>query len=201
MKTAAIIPVAGLSSRMGGFKPLLPLGGQPLICRTLQSVLDGGAQRVCLVLGRDAAQVQAVLPADQRVSCVLNPRYATSDMLASVKLGLRQVLAAGRPGALFVLPGDMPAVSPATFSAMMDAASRAEADVLYPVFAGRRGHPLLVKAACYDTILDFEGDGGLRAALLPVAAQAVAVADGGVLLDADTPADYKDIQAYTGRQP
>ena len=42
MGTGALIAAAGLSSRMGAFKPMLPLGGDTIIRRGAKTLLAGG---------------------------------------------------------------------------------------------------------------------------------------------------------------
>jgi len=111
VRTAAIVPVAGLSSRMECFKPLMTLNGFSLIQLTVQSALDGGVDEVVVVLGREGDAVRASLcnlegsgqgydeagagaGADRRISFVENPDFARTDMLASVQQGLRALEAA-----------------------------------------------------------------------------------------------------------
>ncbi|MDR1013701.1 MAG: NTP transferase domain-containing protein [Coriobacteriales bacterium] len=213
MRTAAILPVAGLSSRMGDFKPLMGLNGLPLVCMTAQSALDGGASPVCVVLGRKAAEVEHALrtgvAADGEggapLVVVRNPDFASTDMFCSIRLGLRRLLEDGRgdgvPDAVYVLPGDMPGVSPRTFGALRRQAEQGDAPLLCPRFHGRRGHPLLVRRACFDSILGFGGGGGMRGALgdLDQRTVEVEVDDEGVLLDADEPAAFSRLAAFVHR--
>ena len=44
IKATGLVVAAGLSSRMGAFKPLLDLAGKPLICRTVKKLAAGAAQ-------------------------------------------------------------------------------------------------------------------------------------------------------------
>ena len=45
MKCGGIITAAGLSSRMGAFKPLLELNGYPMIVHTVLSMKNAGVDR------------------------------------------------------------------------------------------------------------------------------------------------------------
>ncbi|MDR1422052.1 MAG: nucleotidyltransferase family protein [Coriobacteriales bacterium] len=172
-RTAAIVPVAGLSSRMGSFKPLLEIDGEPLIRRTVRSVLAGGAREVRVVLGREAEAVRAALADLPDITFVENPLFASTDMLRSVQLAmrgweitsaatpstttpsitasstttpnaaildamkdptkdptecLRNHLNGHEPDALFILPGDVPAIAPRTFEILAAHARRALQD-------------------------------------------------------------------------
>ncbi|MDR2035775.1 MAG: nucleotidyltransferase family protein [Coriobacteriales bacterium] len=193
---AAIIPVAGLSSRMGSFKPLIKLDGFSLIQRAVQSALAGGVQTVALVTGERANDVKAAL-ADQcggeqgdRILFVNNPHFETSDMLQSVKLALSGLLEhkEGRPACVFVLPGDMPGVRPQTFAALQTRWRETRAAVLVPCYEGRRGHPVLFSNECFEAVLAAdEHSGGLKNALTDHEWLEVHLSDPGILLDADTP--------------
>ena len=243
----AIIPVAGLSSRMGSFKPLLPLNGFAMIELTLQSVLYGGAEQVAFVTGRDAEEVEAVLSSRDtsapsvkglsaaphllppQVTFVHNKDYASTDMLASIKLGLDALLgadsaegdsakasAAGASAAeadvaesdsakstsieaALVIPGDIPGVSPRSIASMLRAWKTSHAGVLVPTYKGTRGHPILISKECFDAVMDFSGDGGLKQALAGQTWQELEVDDEGILLDADTPESFAQLKTYIER--
>jgi putative nucleotidyltransferase with HDIG domain len=101
--------------------------------------------------------------------------------------------------ALFVLPGDSPALHPSTFGALRACAEHGPSPIVYPRYAEEKGHPLLIQRACFEAVLGFTGEGGLRAALRPFEKQGVAVDDEGVLLDADEPRDFALLESYVRR--
>jgi CTP:molybdopterin cytidylyltransferase MocA len=192
---------------MGDFKPLLNINGFAMIRLAVQGALDGGVSRVCVVTGREHERVRDALegidgavdpfPGQGRwpsVSFVHNPAFADTDMLHSLKLGLRSL--PEDVDALFVLPADVAAVSPRTFGALSARAAQDSALIFRPEFQAVGGHPLLVKASCFNTILAFDGDGGLRKALDPLRVEPVAVEDEGITLDADESADFAVLAAY-----
>lgn len=197
-RLAAVIPAAGMSSRMGAFKPLLPFDGDTVIGHTVQAAL-GAADRVVVVLGNRAGEVRRTLTGrfGDRVVFAENPQYASTDMLRSVQLGLMQV---GRCDGFFLLPGDMPAVRTDVFEALR-AAFDGETELLCPVTGGRRGHPVLISSRLIPLILAYRGEGGLRAALSGCRTDEIAVDDSGVLTDLDTPGDYARLTAGRGQLP
>lgn len=188
----ALIPAAGLSRRMGDFKPLLPLRGETLIERSVGGALSGGAETAVVVTGYRAAEVEDVLRRafGARVRFARNAGYAATDMLRSVQLG-----AAALPpcGAFFLLPGDMPAVGEAVYAALLAARAREAAPVIFPALGGRRAHPPLIDARLIPEILAYDGGGGLRGLWARHEEEIVTVPvdDGGVRLDLDTPEDYR----------
>ncbi|MDR1532069.1 MAG: nucleotidyltransferase family protein [Clostridiales bacterium] len=201
MKTYGVVAAAGLSSRMGAFKPLMTIGGEAVLTRTVKSMINGGASRVVVVLGHRAEEARAVLrsPFPAGVQYVLNPDFGTTDMLASVKLGLAQLppIEADRVSpapSVFFLPGDMPFVAPDTFRILKEQAELTRALVVFPLLDGRRGHPPLISCRCLPRILDFSGPGGLRGALGMFADKTIEVEvnDKGCRIDLDTMEDYEE---------
>lgn len=90
-RIGGLIPAAGLSSRMGDFRPLMPLRGKTPIENTIDSLLLCGAAPNVVVLGRRGRELEAILKSryiGDGVITVFNPDYAATDMLTSVKLGL-----------------------------------------------------------------------------------------------------------------
>jgi CTP:molybdopterin cytidylyltransferase MocA len=202
---------------MGDFKPLLTLNGFAMIQMTAQSVLDGGVSRVYVVTGRNSECVRDSLQGvedalgfpqgageGQSIEFVHNSEFATTDMLHSVKLGLQALLESEAAGmqpvdAVFILPGDIAAVAPQTFGLLRAKALHTDAWVLHPIFKGQKGHPLLIRRSCFDTILSFEREGGLKEALRPFKVELVENADKGTTLDADESVGFEVLAAYVRR--
>lgn len=196
----ALVLAAGLSRRMGDFKPLLPLRGKTLIENSVGSALSGGAETAVVVTGHRADEVEGVLRSafGERVRFARNPDYAATDMLRSAQLG-----AAALPPceAFFLLPGDMPAVAEDTYGKLLAARKREAAAVIFPTLHGRRAHPPLIDARLIREILAFDGGGGLRGLWERhgTGLRTVPVDDAGVWLDLDTPEDYRKCrQMYEG---
>lgn len=198
MKISGLILAAGLSSRMGEFKPLMRLGEKTLIAHSIDSLLSGGAQSVTVVLGLRASEVQALLESayDQgRLRFAVNPAYERTDMLASIKTG---ITALPPCDAFFLLPGDMPAVSQSTLAALVEAMKNTGKKVVIPTIDGRRKHPPLISASCADDIRAYDGQDGLRGIWRQYAGHIaeVAVDDEGCLIDADTKQDFNRLARY-----
>jgi molybdenum cofactor cytidylyltransferase len=194
MKIAAVILAAGLSSRMGAFKPLLRLGETSLLghCRALFAA--AGLEEMIVAVGHRAGETLAEAESlGMKWAC--NPDY-DAGMFSSLRCA-----AAALPediDAFFVLPVDIPLVRSATLRAML-AAFPGDDSVLYPVFAGRRGHPPLIPASLIPRVLDHDGVGGLRNLLRQCRGADVAVWDEGIHLDADTPEDLQRLQHRLAR--
>lgn len=103
-RIGGLILAAGLFSRMGDFKLLMPLRGKTLIENTIDSLLLCGIHSVTVVLGYRGREVERVLRSRYfggTVTVVYNRDYAVTDMLASVKIGLTAMPACD---AFFLLP-------------------------------------------------------------------------------------------------
>ncbi len=188
---AAVVLAAGYSSRMGSFKPLLDLGGRPVVCHVVESLRSAGIPDIRAVVGY---RMDALLPVLQGlgVSIVINERYADG-MFSSVLAALKS------PGtgvkALLLLPADIPLVRPQTLRRLAENTARFPGKILKPAFLGREGHPPLVPSEFIPGILSYSGSDGLRGALKLFAADTVrvAVADENILFDMDSPADYAEL--------
>lgn len=194
-KIGAVVAAAGLSSRMGAFKPLLPFDGATVIARCIANLRAAGAADVVVVTGYRAEELTAHLRGCD-VTLVHNPHYAETQMFDSLCLGLRALPEDCK--AILLTPGDVPLVKPETVRALLAAG----AGFACPVCAGRRGHPVALDAAYRSALLEYTGEGGLRGAVaaLGIPVTEVEVDDAGMPLDLDTPEDYKTALALLARE-
>ncbi len=197
-RLAALILAAGYSSRAPGFKPLLPLGGSTVLETAIGGLRRAGVGDITVVVGHRAADLLAVL-GNHPVRTVVNEHYQHG-MFTSVVAGVKALPAAA--DAFFLLPADLPLVGSRTIRLLARAGWKTGADVVYPVFAGRRGHPPLISARLAPAILAWDGAGGLRPLLAKYEAgvHEVAVCDEGILLDLDTADDYRRIIGYHAKR-
>ncbi len=189
MKPAAVILAAGRSSRLGASKPMVCLGGKTLLERAVFLFRDAGLKDIRVVAGCNA---QDLVPELRRLDAavVLNSEWEKG-MFSSVRAAAAAV--SKSCDACFILPVDVCSVRAHTVRQLISAAN---GKILYPTYQGRRGHPPLIPADHLPGILAWPGTGGLRGYLAGCAAQCteLPVADRGVLLDLDTPADLKRLQ-------
>jgi putative nucleotidyltransferase with HDIG domain len=188
----AIVLAAGLSERMGCFKPLLPLGTKRTIERVVDLFKAGGINDILVVAGHRASDLcRAIEPLNIRR--VINSEYQKG-MFTSVLVGLRALPDQCR--AFFIHPVDIPLVRPQTVQRLTRAIKDSPAVVVYPTFSRRRGHPTLIRTCLVPSIIQWSGDGGLEACLQHYKADSLElpVVDEAVLFDLDTPGDYDRMQ-------
>ncbi|MDD5127983.1 MAG: nucleotidyltransferase family protein [Dehalococcoidales bacterium] len=184
----AIILTAGLSSRMLDFKPLLPVGRETLADHVISTFLGVGVD-VLLVTGwRREELVNGIK--HKNIKVVDNPDYE-SGMFSSIKAGMSRLSPVCR--AFFIMPVDIPLVSPVTIQRLLSESSQFPDRVIYPVFDKRRGHPPLIPSNLVPSILEYGEDGGLKAILSQHKYREVATSDSNILFDVDTPDDYQEL--------
>lgn len=187
--TAAVITAAGLSSRMNGFKQLLPVQGEPMLRHGVRTFLRAGIREIIVVTGFRAADCREALR-DLPVRFVHNPEYASTQMFESACLGLRAALDRGAQ-AVFVCPADVPLFREETIHALL----AGDGPVRIPSKNGRGGHPVLLERAAASRLLTDSGEGGMKGAIrragLPVTY--IPVTDEGAFHDADTRGDYDEM--------
>lgn len=110
-------------------------------------------------------------------------------MFDSALIGLRYLRDKCRQ--VLFTPVDIPLFTAATVDALLTSG----AELACPVCGGTRGHPILMSANVIDRVLEDSGESGLDGALsrCGVPMTLVEVDDPGILHDADTPEDYREL--------
>lgn len=142
---SAVVLAAGQSSRMGGEnKLLLEVGGEPLVRRTVRTVLAAGVQEAVVVTGWQAREVmRAVL--DLPVSVQANLRWEDGQM-RSVAVGVAALARA--TDAIFVCPADLPLLRAEDLHELMEVyLAHPDSSIVIPRFGGERGNPIVFAAA------------------------------------------------------
>ncbi len=188
MTIPVILLAAGLSSRMGAFKPLLDVGGLPALTRSIR-VFTGLGLPVLVVTGHRAAELSPLVEAEG-AEAVYNPDYETG-MFSSIQAGIRRAAALGADGAL-LSPADCPLIGADSVRRLLEAAEQEPERFAVACFAGKKGHPLYIPARFFGAILNHDGTNGLKGVTLPhePECQRVETLDEGVLADMDTPESY-----------
>ena len=182
-----IVLAAGMSTRMGRLKQLLPLGGRPAI-QWIVEVLVGRLDQVLVVLGHRADEIAPAV-ADYPVQTAINTEYKLG-MLSSVQYGVRR---ADKDADYLICLGDQPRLDGAVVDQVLQAAKQVERGMVIPAHQGKRGHPIFIRNAYRREILALGLDGGLNTLMrsYPEDIHEVVVGQTGILEDMDTPVDYQ----------
>jgi len=188
MTIAAIVTAAGRSSRMGRPKALLDYRGQSFVARIAGELLACGVRPV-VVVGAAGDRELATAAARAGARYAVNPD-PDRGMLSSVLAGF-EALAEDRLIAFLLWPVDYPAVRRETVAAILEAYRRARCEIVVPVHAGHRGHPVLFDRTTFADLRAAPMEVGARAVVRAHAAGRVEVevADPAIHDDIDTPED------------
>jgi molybdenum cofactor cytidylyltransferase len=136
-ETAAILLAAGASSRTGSPKQLYSVGGTALVQHQIEQLLERGLERVYVILGYHAADVEAAVTPAPQVHLCFNPSYEAG-MFSSVLTGLA---ALDGERTVFIHPVDVPVPGAEVFAALRDA----DTPIAIPFYKGRKGHPVRLR--------------------------------------------------------
>ena len=195
MTTGAVITAAGMSSRMGDFKPMLSIGNISIAQRVVATLQQAGVEKIVMVTGFNAPVLERHL-ANSGIVFLRNEQYRTTQMFDSVRIGLEYMR--GKCDSILFTPVDIPLFTAATVRTLLASG----APLAVPVCGGTPGHPTLISCGLIDAILTYRGEGGLRGALESCGEtiRQIPVPDEGILHDADTPEDYKKLLRFHNEQ-
>lgn len=196
----AVVLAAGASTRLGRPKQLLPVGSQPLLERTLAGVAASAVNDIVVVLGHAAETIQAAIDFSRyRARVVVNARYAEGQS-TSMLSGL-DALPAEVDAALFVL-GDQPLPHASVYDALLAAYQVGVDPIVVPLYAGRRGNPVLIPRRFWPALREVRGDRGARDVIAAHRADTVEVAvrdaAAEVIMDVDDEEDYQRLISHLG---
>ncbi len=195
MKVGAVITAAGMSSRMGKFKPMLSIGSISVAQRIIATLQQSGISQIVVVTGYNADALERYLVNSGDV-LLRNENYQTTEMFDSACIGLRYLRK--KCSRILFTPVDIPLFRSDTVEELL----KRQSDVVYPICAGLKGHPILLSSKIIDLLLDYSGEGGLSGALekLDISKDYVDIEDQGILYDADTPEEFENLLEYHNSQ-
>ena len=196
----AVVLAAGMATRMGQMKVLLPWADDRTIIEHIVRQLTLARidpDNVVVVTGNEAARVKDVLQ-NTGVTVVHNPLYSTGEMLSSLKIGL-ETMPAYVSATLAVL-GDQPRIEPKTVQMVTGAYAEGAGQIVAPSFQMRRGHPLLLDRRYWREMLELPVDGSPRQVINAHKDDItyVLVDNDSVLKDVDTPEAYREERRKAG---
>jgi molybdenum cofactor cytidylyltransferase len=171
---------------MGRPKALLPFRGTTFLEHIVGAISQSAVQHIVVVVGHHRKEIEERLALPAQV--VFNPDYELG-MITSLQAGIR-ALPAGTAGALLFLV-DHPMVDPKTIEELI---AHFEPDrIVLPVFAGRRGHPVLFASGILEEMLALTASQGANIVVRkdPNRIIQVQVDSPGILVDVDTPDDFQ----------
>jgi len=188
-----IVLAAGLSSRMGRPKMLLPWKGSTVIDQLLKNLVNSVLKEIIVVTGANRDDIEKLVTR-YHFQTVFNPQFANGSMLVSLQTGLREMPSSC--SAFFVILGDQPSLKSETINSMVDHYIYQPGLILIPSYKMQRGHPWLLDISFKNEILSLEEPETLRDFLrLHQSEITYQVMDNPEILDdMDTPEDYEKLK-------
>lgn len=192
---AAVILSAGYSSRMGDFKPLLPIGDSTAIELEINALKEAEIHQITAVIGYKKELLYQLL-IENRVRAVYNSRFSEG-MFASIQVGVKTALDTHIKGFLLMLV-DCPLISKNIILQVIDAHRKNPDALIVPCYRGKKGHPLFIPSIYAKEIIEYDGPGGLKAITNKYENNMIRleVNDEAVVLDMDTQEGYEEILEY-----
>ena len=185
-----MVLAAGRGVRFGGEtpKPLLELGGRPLVWWAVEAARSSGMETVVVVVSDD--RVAAALGADLRSGAVQLVRNDAPDrgISSSLQIALRTLEPDASVDGAVVGLADQPLVGGEAYRRVAGAYD-ADAQLAVATYAGVRGNPVLVGRAHWNEAQELDGDAGARVLLRRHGAVEVPCDGTGEPTDVDTPED------------
>jgi len=184
-KKQCLVLAAGLSSRMGEWKMLLPWGSSVILDNVLDNVFSF-CDRAILVTGYQGTRLRQRYAGHAGITLCHNENYIQG-MFSSIRCGARRL----EPGDFFVVPGDMPLLTREIYATLWR--HRYYGCCLVPECDGGCGHPVLLPADMRDVILQAKNDANLKALIKARGRRLIPVANPAIHWDLDTPAQYQQL--------
>lgn len=195
MQIGALIVAAGMSTRMGEFKPMLSIGSISVAQRVIATLSQAGVSKIVMVTGYNATVLERHLSGNG-IIFLRNENYETTQMFDSVKIGLSYLQ--DKCDKVLFTPVDVPLFTAKTAKTILDSG----APLAVPMCEGQQGHPILIANDLIPEILNDCGEMGLKGAMDRCSAPLlrIDVEDPGTIHDADTPEDFSQLLEYHNAQ-
>jgi CTP:molybdopterin cytidylyltransferase MocA len=179
-ETGAVIVAAGLSSRMGAYKPLMEIGGVSVARRVTGAFLEAGVSPIVVVTGHRAAELEAHLSAKSANKPEAHLSAFGADFTVdSIKITARDASDERRAEVLFVRNENYATTSmyesakiglsyilgrcervffspidvPLFTADTVRRLMKSDAQIVKPVYEGKEGHPILIDAKLIPALI------------------------------------------------
>jgi molybdenum cofactor cytidylyltransferase len=189
-RVGAVVLAAGRARRFGAPKLLLPFRRSTVLGCVVAAIQGAGVETIVVVT---AADREAIGRALRGTDCLIvqNPD-PDRGMLSSVRVGV-EALPADLDRILLAL-GDQPRLAAEDVAHLLRQHARAGRGIALPTYRGKRGHPVVFKAAYRARLLSLDDRHTLRDLVhaRPDDVAEVQCRSDAVIRDIDTKADYEN---------
>ena len=157
MNIDCLIPAAGLSSRMGTWKLILPYNEGTIVEESVKNALSR-CSRIILVTGYRGAELARLFSDNKKVVPVANTAY-NRGMFSSIQTGIPLI----QTEYFFITMGDMPEIGMDMYDLLLNTMKdNPGIEIVRPLYNNKRGHPVLLKNSVISTILSEPADSEMK---------------------------------------
>jgi molybdenum cofactor cytidylyltransferase len=190
----AAVLAAGPSSRFGSPKPLVRIGGTPIVHQAAARVAAVAGHSVTIVLGADAKEIAPALR--QSAAAVVVNRDWEEGLASSIRTAVRS--APPRCDGLLLTLCDQVAVTPDDLRRLYVAWRRHPILVAAALYGGAPGLPAIFPRWAFSDLLELRGDRDPRLLLRRSMDRLVRVPMSNAAVDLDTPEDLLLVESGAG---
>lgn len=185
----AIILAAGNSSRFGSPKQLASWGNSNLLQHVIRRARSLVGERVIVVLGASADQIQQELP-DDHVTIVINPDWQKG-IATSIRTGVCALPASA--AAAMILLCDQPLLEQTSLRRLAETWQLQPARIVASQYKDTIGVPAIFPASNFASLLTLSGDRGAKQILMQLKDQVLAITIPEAGIDIDTKQDFEHL--------
>lgn len=190
---AALILAAGGSSRLGGPKQLVRVGGESLVRRAIVAAREAGCTPITVVAGDLHSEIAQELLGTSTL-LVRNQEWRRG-IGSSIAAGIRALIEGDEDvHFVVVIACDQPLVDGAVIRALTDQQRASGKPIVASSYANTLGIPALFDRSCFAALLQLPEDSGAKPIIEARLAEVATVAFEGGAIDIDTPADLQRLK-------
>ena len=186
-----ILLSAGLSERFGSPKALARIGNSPVIELVQNTLLQSSCDKIIVVLGAHAREIQPSIFIHKRIQIVYNKDYYLGQT-SSIQAGWRQ--ADGDSGGMMFLPVDCPLLKSSSINAIIDHFKEHEPDILIPTYQDKKGHPPVFHQRLTSKIIGLPASLGINSLFTEYPPQLIEIDDAGIVKSFNTQEEFEAIR-------
>lgn len=154
----AIVLAAGMSTRMGTQKLMLPFEGKTIVEKVVENIFNSGIGNVMVVLGANHVELTDVLK-PWPIKTIWNENFREG-MHSSLISGVNALPATAKGSMIFL--GDQPFIPEHVSMKVIKAWKDSGKGIVIPLFNGKRGHPPLYDMKYRNELINLDPQVGLR---------------------------------------
>ena len=197
----AIVLSAGESRRMGSPKALLPIQGKTFIEQIILDLQGSKVGKILVVLGYNPDAIQRRIE-HLDVATIINrdyPKGQLSSLITALK-ALQEEDSHQRIDGVLVHLVDHPFLNTELTNRMIDQFYASKKLIVLPTYHGKRGHPVIFSKVLFSELLNAPMDQGAKPVVYAHGEETLEIPTEleGVIIDLDTPEEYRDRLGESG---